>query len=178
MHFREQFVLTPYMTTPYAAVSGGTKDAYNVYYSHLQIRKECSTFGILTHRWAILRSAIPANISIGKTVALVVALAKLHNYWINANDNDISANTARNEWTSEINGSVPLVRVEGNGEGSEVVPEQLLHGGAHFDDIGHAGHRCRLRHYKFVTKAPLLREQLHSYTAAIGATRPYSVQRP
>ena len=47
------------------------------------------------------------NIRIEKTVALVVALAKLHNYCINANGNDISANTARDEWTSEINGAVP-----------------------------------------------------------------------
>jgi SAM-dependent methyltransferase len=48
------------------------------------------------------------NIRIEKTVALVVALAKLHNYCINANDNDISANTARDKWTSEINGAVML----------------------------------------------------------------------
>ena len=90
------YLNTPYMATPYAAVSGGTKDANNFYHSQLRIRIEC-TFGILTYRWAILRSAIPANIRIEKTVALVVALAKLHNYCINANDNDISANTARDE---------------------------------------------------------------------------------
>jgi hypothetical protein len=41
------------MATPYAAVSGGTKDAYNFYYLQLQIRIECA-FGMLTHRWAIL----------------------------------------------------------------------------------------------------------------------------
>jgi hypothetical protein len=122
------------MATPYAAVSGGTKDAYNFYHSQLRIRIEC-TFGILTHRWAILRSAIPVNIRIEKTVALVVALAKLHNYCINANDNDISANTARDKWTSKINGAVPLVRVEGHDEGStDAVPERLLHSGEHFDD--------------------------------------------
>jgi hypothetical protein len=116
------------------------------------------------------------NIRIEKTVALVVALAKLHNYCINANDNDISANTARDKWTSKINGAVPLVRVEGHDEGSVVVPEQLLHGGDHFDDIGHAGRRRRQRHYELVTNAPLPREQLHSFIAAIGVTRP-SVQR-
>jgi hypothetical protein len=168
---------TPYMATPYAAVSGGTKDAYNFYHSQLRIRIEC-TFGILTHRWAILRSAIPVNIRIEKTVALVMALAKLHNFCINANDNDISANTARDEWTSEINGAVPLVPVEDYDEGSDsrrlsdVVPEQLLHGGEHFDDIGNAGRRRRQRHYELVTNVPLPREQLHSYIASIGITRP------
>jgi hypothetical protein len=84
----------PYMATPYAAVSDGTKDIYNFYHSQLQIRIE-RTFGILTHRWAILRSAILVNIQIEKTDGFVMALAKLHNYCIKANNNDISSNTAR-----------------------------------------------------------------------------------
>ena len=32
--------------------------------------------------WGILRAAIPLNISISKTIALVHALAKLHNFCI------------------------------------------------------------------------------------------------
>jgi hypothetical protein len=99
----------------------------------------------------------------------------LRTAFIKVNDNDISASTARDEWTSEINGAVPLVRVEGHNEDSDVVPEQLLHGGEHFDDIGHAGRRRRQRHYELATNAPLPREQLHSYIASIGITRP-SVQ--
>jgi hypothetical protein len=43
------------------------------------------------------------NITIEKTVALVIALAKLHNYFINGNDNGISANTASDDWISEVN---------------------------------------------------------------------------
>ncbi len=35
---------------------------------------ECA-FGIWTHRWAILTSPIPVNVSIKKSVALVIALA-------------------------------------------------------------------------------------------------------
>jgi len=42
------YLNTPNMATPYAAVSGGTKDAYNFYHSQLRIRIEC-TFGMLTH---------------------------------------------------------------------------------------------------------------------------------
>ena len=39
---------------------------------------------MLTHRWAVLRSAIPMNITIQKTVALVtMALAKLHKQLLN-----------------------------------------------------------------------------------------------
>jgi hypothetical protein len=90
------YLNTPYIETPYAAVSGGTKESYN-YHSQLQIRIECA-FGISTHQWAVLtRSAIPVNIRIEKTVALVMALAKLHNYYFNAKDNNISAITARDK---------------------------------------------------------------------------------
>jgi hypothetical protein len=70
------YLNTPYMATPYAAVSGGMKDSYNFYHSQLRIRIEC-TFGMLTHRWATLRSAIPMNVTIQKTVALVLALATI-----------------------------------------------------------------------------------------------------
>ena len=44
------YLNTPYMATPYSAVSSGTKDAYNFYHSQLRIRIEC-TFGMLTQRW-------------------------------------------------------------------------------------------------------------------------------
>ena len=137
---------------------------------------------MLTHRLAILRRAIPVNIRIEKTITLVIALAKLHNYCIDANDNDISANTARDEWASEINGAVPLVPVEDHGEGSgsrlsDIVPEQLLHAGDHFDDIRHAGRRSRHRYYQSVSNGvPLLGEQLHDYIEADRYRRP-SVQR-
>jgi DDE superfamily endonuclease len=54
-----------FMATPFSGVSGGSKDAYNFYQSQLRIRIECA-FGIFTHRWSILCSAIPMNISIKK----------------------------------------------------------------------------------------------------------------
>jgi hypothetical protein len=170
------YLNTPFMATPYSGTTGGTKDAYNFYHSQLRIRIECA-FGILTKRWAILRTAIPVNIRIKKTVALVVALAKLHNFCINARDTNVSANTAHDEWLSEINGAVPLVPVEGYEQCSEsrlssLVPQQLLHGGEHFDDIGRPGIRRRERSYRHVL---LPREQLHSYISSIGITRP-SVQ--
>ena len=168
------YLNSTYMATPYSGVSGGTKDSYNFYHSQLRIRIECA-FGMLTHRWAILRSAIPMNVSIAKTVALVVALAKLHNYCIDADERDIASNTARDEWISEVNGAVPLVPVDEDLQhvGNEVTPEQLLHGGHHFDDIGTAGRRTRQRRYeRMANGAPLPREALHSHVASIGVTRP------
>ena len=98
------------MATSYAAVSGGTKDASSYYHSQLRIRIECA-FGMLTHRWKILWSAIPMNVLMKKTVALVFALSKLHKYCI---DNDVShCNvayiSAADEWQNEVNVAVPAI---------------------------------------------------------------------
>ncbi len=102
------YLNTPDMTMPYAAVLGGTKDACNFYHLQLRICIEC-TFGMLTHRWTTLRSAIPMNVRVQKAVAIVLALTKLYNYCV---DNDGTSDLtfpARDEWQLEINGAVPLV---------------------------------------------------------------------
>ena len=114
------------------------------------------------------------NVGIAMTVALVVALAKLHNYCIDADERDIASNTALDEWISEVNGAVPIVQVNEDLQhaGNDIIPEQLLHGGHHFDDIGTAGRRTRQQQYKRAANgAPLPREALHSHIASIGVTR-------
>ena len=117
------------------------------------------------------------NVTVQKTVALVLALAKLHNYCIDAQDDsrDVS-HTASDEWVTEINGGVPLVPVaaEFQSGNNDVVPEQLLHGGHHFDDIGGAvGRRNRQRRYVYEADGVKLpREALHSYIESIGVMRP------
>jgi hypothetical protein len=174
------YLNTAYMATPYPAVSGGTKDSYNFYHSQLRIRIEC-TFGMLTHRWAILRSAIPMNVSVQKTVALVLALAKLHNYCIDAEDgtSDLTY-IAQDEWRTEVNGGVPLVAVAGESQ-HDVIPEQLLDGGNHFDDMGGTvGRHARQRRYNHIsetTGVQLPRDRLHDYIASIGVTRPTPLPR-
>jgi hypothetical protein len=84
------------MATPFSAVSGGSKDAYNFHQSQVCIQIECA-FGMLTHRWAILCSAIPMNISLKKTITLVIALAKLHNFCIDKTDLEVPAVSAVDE---------------------------------------------------------------------------------
>ena len=179
------YLNTPYMATPYAAVSGGTKDAYNFYLSQLRIRIEC-TFGIFTHRWSILRSAIPMNVSVRKTVALVLALAKLHNYCIDAVDTVVPL-TAVDEWESEVNGAVPLVEIGNSSDDAlnsgeqGATPQQLLDGGNHFDDIGgNAGRRNRQRRFDYLADSQaiaLSRDRLHSLVASVGLSRPPVQQR-
>ena len=79
------YLNTTFMATPFPNVSKGPKDDYNFFQSQLRIRVECA-FGMFVQRWAILRSIIPHGISIGRTVGLVVALAKLHNFCIDERD--------------------------------------------------------------------------------------------
>jgi hypothetical protein len=88
-----------------------------------------------------------------KTVALVLALAKLHNFCINCDDSQALAQTAHDELHTELNGAVPLVRRQTHDsdfQGEVLVPQQLLDGGNHFDDMGGAPMRYnRQRRYNY-----------------------------
>ena len=134
---------------------------------------------MLTHRWSILRSAIPRRVSIRKTVALVVALAKLHNFCIDCNDSRALAQTAHDEWQNELNGAIPLVARPSHDsefQGEALVPQQLLDGGNHFDDMGGAPIRYnRQRRYNYWIQNEgmvLPRDRLLSLITSIGLTRP------
>ncbi len=127
------------------------------------------------------------NVSAQKAIARVLALAKLHNYCIVEADGALDLTfTASDEWQHEINGAVPLVA---NGavplvaigdsqeySGHDVVPEQLLDGGNHFDNIGGVNGRYnRQQRYNTISEnagVALPRDRLHSYVATIGETRP------
>ena len=78
------------------------------------------------------------NGTIQKTVALLLSLAKLHNFCINADNGNSDTYTASDEWLNELNGAVPLVATTQDLQSrhDEVMPKQLLHGRHHFDDIG------------------------------------------
>ncbi len=168
------YLNAPYMATPYAAVSGGTKDAYNFYHSQLRIRIECA-FGMLTHRRAILRSAIPMNATVKKIVALVLALVRLHNYCINNDVShcDVSYSSAADKWQNEVNAAVPLVKTQLEKSSRDVIPRQLLDCGHHFDDVGMNGCYNRQQQYNYVSQTggivlPL--DRLHSFVASTGLT--------
>ena len=170
------YLNTPYMATPYSSVSGGSKDSYNFYHSQVRIRIEC-TFGILTHRWGMLRSAIPMGVSLKKTVALVCALAKLHNFCIETEgDRDSPMPTPADAWEIEMNGGVPLVQAAPDAQSTHnVTPDQLIDGGNHFDDLEYRGRYNRQRRYDYLSSLsniPLPRERLHNLVGDAGLTRP------
>jgi hypothetical protein len=101
------YVNTKFMATPFSNVSGGSKDAYNFYHSQLRINIECA-FGKFVHRWAILRAAIPMNITISKTSAMVVAMAKLHNFCIDHKDSPEQGNPHDLSHIGSL-GAVPMI---------------------------------------------------------------------
>ena len=113
------------------------------------------------------------NVSVQKTVALVCALAKLHNFCIDEDGTDVPSATEHDEWTGEMTGAIRLVESEEHT--GAMVPEQLLHAGEHFDDIGHRGVYNRQRRYGRMREASgtsFPREALHSAVADAGLTRP------
>ena len=118
------------------------------------------------------------KVSIKKTVALVFALAKLHNYCIDQSDNSDLTYFANDKWLHELNGAGPLVptRDSQSTGNNNVIPEQLMDGGHHFDDIGGIRRRYnRQRRYNYISRvngSPLPRERLHSHIESIGLTRP------
>ena len=82
---------------------------------------------------------MPKNISVAKTITIVLALAKLHNFCIDASDEVVANPLLQDEHQMATNelGSVPLVPNPDATEalGTEMsTPEDLIGGGEHFED--------------------------------------------
>ena len=172
------YLNTSFMATPYPNTHGGEKDNYNFYHSQLRIRIECA-FGMLVKRWGLLRMAIPNGVSVKKTIALVNALAKLHNFCISETDGDRAGSTADEPLVEDLanmesdeNGFVPMVR---NSEIESVLdiavdtPDDLVGGGEHFDDVPR---ECRRNNRTEQDMLP--RAKLCMHVANLHAVRPHS----
>jgi hypothetical protein len=115
------------------------------------------------------------RVSLKNTVALVCALAKLHNICINADDGDVPSSTVLDEWRNVMTGAVPLEPTPNSESNRDVTPQQLLYGGNHFGDSGQNGRYHRQRQYDDVSRSEgraLPRDRLHSLVADAGLTRP------
>jgi len=146
------YVNNKYMVTPYKNVAIGTdEDNYNFYVSQLRINIECA-FGMLVHRWRILRRPLDANMGIKKITALTHCLCKLHNYCI---DRRLEAFTSPLDVDAALGfvlGDVPLDDAQGGGRrlddtaGTEDRrPGQLLDGGQHHSDVNRSVIRAQRR---------------------------------
>ena len=152
------YVNTPFMATPYKGASEGIKDAYNCHHSSLRINIECA-FGMLVHRWGVLRRAIPVNISVQKTASLVRALCMLHNFCIDNKESVASSATAADAFHGISEGGFAQASPSSR-------PEQLMDGGAHFDDVPRGERRvCERR------SGELPRERYLAHLDAMGVKK-------
>jgi hypothetical protein len=179
------YINSPFMATPYAGRTSLWHDSYNFHHSQLRIRIECA-FGIFLQRWGILRAAIPNRISVSKTISLVMALAKLHNFCIDEEGMPSASNSFGGNYDipsmlplDEDNierrgriGAVPLTQVEHAGD--QLVPQDLLDGGNHFNDIDpNERRRLERRNYNMI----LPRDQLRLLIETKGLERPVPLPR-
>ena len=118
------------MAVPYKGAQWGPKDAYNFYLSQLRINIECA-FGILVHRWGVLRKPIPVNVSINKTTRLVRALCILHNFCINERESVVPSPSQRD--TANITTESGITSTTRNSRLRSVVG-----GGHHNNDVGNS----------------------------------------
>mmetsp|Transcript_13429 Transcript_13429/g.25216 ORF Transcript_13429/g.25216 Transcript_13429/m.25216 type:complete len:487 (+) Transcript_13429:1058-2518(+) len=137
------YVNTPYMAVPFKCVRDGAKDAFNFFHSSLRINIECA-FGMLVHRWGLLRKAIPMNITVKKTGSLVMCLCKLHNFCISQSDN-VTQPLAGDVVHIANEGGFAFPIFDGSAEW-EYDPHEdrldgLMDGGEHFDDANRRDRR-------------------------------------
>ena len=129
------------MSVPFKGIVNKYDDAYNFYVSQLRITIE-RAFGVLLHRWAILRR--PLTCPLRKVSMLVMCLCRLYNYCINEHDVDVARlsnqdaicsvhyiDALQNRVDNCISQNATLVRL------MRGRPNVLLHGGNHFVDAPH-----------------------------------------
>jgi len=141
------YVNTPYMIVPFKGAQDGAKDAFNFFHSSLRINIECA-FGMLVHRWGILRKAIPMNIPVKKITALVMCLCKLHNFCLAQTDNVVCP-LPRDVMHIRMQGGFALPRFDGNEEWrmheTDDRVDGLMDGGHHLNDVAHGVRRAERR---------------------------------
>ncbi len=88
---------------------------------------------MFTQRWGILQTRIPSGISVVRFIALVNAIAKLHNFCIDIEDKALALIPEDyHSLVTNPNGYVPL---EENVFSGLVLPTQIMGGGHHFNDV-------------------------------------------
>ena len=132
------------MATPFPNVSSGSKDDYIFFNSQARNLVEC-TFGILVSRWGILRSAIPCNITIVRTIALVSCLARLHNFCINEvkRTEELDEDALPTDIEHMMNGPEGYVPLVNDNSHDVPTPKDILEGGNHFDNCPWAARQSR-----------------------------------
>lgn len=166
---------SPYMCTPYRSAAG-TKDDFNFFQSQLRINIECA-FGMLVHRFGMLRKAFPMGVTISKTNSAILALCKLHNFCINSNGgDDIASACVGDSAHIMLEGGMTLPRIDrdvaagSSGwsyEEDEDRVDGLLDGGDHMEDHTDSDRR---RFRSIISQLP--RTLIHEHVKTNGYRRP------
>ena len=117
--------------------------------------------------------AMPVGITINKTIALVNALARIHNFCISKEEKGKSIDFEilpidENYIVNNPNGYITLVAPP-NGNKRNVIPSELLGHGHHFE-----GQRSDIWKQKMVGNGPLPREIMHDLVLKSNLKRPRS----
>ena len=139
------FVENNSMSTPIPGINiSKEEDAYNFYLSQLRITIE-RAFGILVHRWGILRR--PFSSSILKVPAIVSCLMRLHNFCIDTDSRHTPSFVKEDEIAIQRSASRKKGVVSKKKHDAVTLdkygsPAQLLGSGHHFkDEPGGSGRR-------------------------------------
>ena len=171
------YVNTPYMATPFKNVGSGSKDDYNFYHSQVRIKVECA-FGQLVHRWGVLRRPLSAKVTMKKVNCLCMALCRLHNYCINSrlkpDQENLNSSTPRHataqgeDLTTLASDEVTIAMNAGVDLDQSGRPEELLHGGEHFEDVPDSN----MRTWRRAISQPLPRDVMWEHVKRTGFKRP------
>lgn len=171
------YVNSSFMATPYSGHITKEQDAYNFYHSQLRIMSECS-FGRLVTRWGFLQKKAPQHFTIGKIIATVLCLCRLHNYCTDA--------TLRRKGILEppqvydddavvirLSRGIPLEnRYAQELERTFIRPSHLLDGGNHQENGSRSIRRTYQRRQQRDDDEILPRELLLAYNTEKGNLRP------
>jgi hypothetical protein len=125
------------MMVPFKGGVSGSEDAYNYFHSSLRINIECA-FGMLVHRFGILRKPMPVNIRVSQVSSLVTALCRLHNYCIDMRDIQTDTFIAKDLLFQIIHGGDSIAENRGENYDYDQKKDRdhlLLDGGQHFTDV-------------------------------------------
>ena len=115
----------------------------NFFHSSLRINIECA-FGMLVHRWGILRKPMPVNFTVHKISSLVLALCKLHNSCMDNGSDSVDSPSEADLINITTEGGLFLPRLDNSGAyvwdsvtescGGADRLDDLLDGGEHMDN--------------------------------------------
>ena len=173
------YLNSAFMATPYSNVSGNptkkSEDNYNFYHSQLRIRVEC-VFGMLSARWGILRTALHSKYTVTKSIGLVFALARLHNFCLDERGTRQGESPMATDPLLDIdqehmmNDDDGYVEMEFSNVHNMSMPTSLMDVGHHFDDVPRSLRRSRRK----LSEEDLPRTKLHDKVCRMHARRPTS----